>query len=158
MFFYRMHRLRSPLSPEACLKRIKVQVEESKGVLFAAEKDPRKPFVGEIGEDSFKIRRKIRYTNSFLPVVTGNICENGDMACVEIRMKLHYFVIAFFIIFALAFAMVAGSGILNPKEPADLMPLLFFIGFPLIGLIVFNLEANKALKAVTRWIEGEQLT
>ncbi len=53
-----------------------------------------KLFCGQCDTDSFKIRRIIRYRNSFLPIINGKIYDTE----VSVTMRLHHFASVFMLI------------------------------------------------------------
>jgi hypothetical protein len=93
-----------------------------------------KPFRGEIRENTFKMYKAIRYRNSFLPIVCGEIltCHAGTM--VRIIMRPCGFTIAFLCVFIgmMCFQILDGLGDwilyvakIQPLDYASMDRLLF---------------------------------
>jgi hypothetical protein len=53
------------------------------------------PFIGRVRDESFKLRRDIRYRNSFLPLVRGRIVPTSTGTRVSVAMFVHPFVAVF---------------------------------------------------------------
>lgn len=53
------------------------------------------PFLGKVNDDSFRVRRDIRYRNSFLPLIWGRIASGAGGSHLSVTMFLHPFVAAF---------------------------------------------------------------
>jgi hypothetical protein len=58
------------------------------------------PFIGSLGDNSFRLRRDIHYRNSFLPVIRGHIFPAGTGTRINVTMHLHP-VVGFFMLFFL---------------------------------------------------------
>ena len=106
-------------------------------------------FEGEVGIDSFRLRRIIGYRNSFLPDIRGRIMATNGGSTVEGTMSLHPIVLGFMIVWfggvlliggAMSVAMLA-RGV---WQPMVLVPL----GMLAFGWILtsgaFTFEARKA--------------
>jgi len=61
------------------------------------------PFIGSVGDNSFRLRRDIHYRNSFLPLIRGHIFPVGTGTRINVTMHLHP-VVGLFILFLLAAA------------------------------------------------------
>ena len=98
------------------------------------------PFIGSVSDESFKIHRDIRYRNSFLPIIWGEIMLNGAGARVFVKMFIHPLV-ALFMIFWLS--MVA-LGAATTRGATSLIPLGMFIFGIALTVGSFVPEAIKA--------------
>ena len=56
------------------------------------------PFIGTIEADSFRIRRDIRYRNSFLPLIRGRVTSTPTGAQIHVTMSLHPAVVVFLLV------------------------------------------------------------
>lgn len=54
-----------------------------------------RPFAGEVEDDSFRIRRRIRYRNSFLPRIEGHMASASGGTRVDVAMSMHPLVLVF---------------------------------------------------------------
>ncbi|MEM5371237.1 hypothetical protein V4C53_35115 [Paraburkholderia azotifigens] len=52
-------------------------------------------FIGKVGDNSFKLRRNIKYRNSFLPTIYGVFVGDTAETRVKVYMYLHPFVVLF---------------------------------------------------------------
>ena len=94
-----------------------------------------KYFWGKITRDSFKIRRIICYQNSFLPIIVGKIDEMAHGTRIRITMRVHWFVMAFFI-GMLYFIFSAVTPFIN----GNYMPFIILISFTLLVYIAYRIE------------------
>ena len=56
-----------------------------------------KPFEGEVSDTSFEIRPIIRYRNSFIPIISGQVIAVERGSVIKLEMKLHSFVKSFMV-------------------------------------------------------------
>jgi hypothetical protein len=107
------------------------------------------PFIGTVQDDSFKIRRDIRYRNSFLPTIRGHITPIGVGARVGVTMYIHPFVAAFMIVwFSVVFRAISTRSTLSILIPGGM--LLFFVVLTVVGFIPEAIKAkNLICNAVT---------
>jgi hypothetical protein len=103
------------------------------------------PFIGCVQEESFKIRRDIRYRNSFLPMIWGRVTPNGVGARVYVTMFIHPLV-ALFMIFWLG---MVGYGALSIPSASSLIPGGMFIFGVALTVGAFIPEAIKAKRLIS---------
>jgi len=110
------------------------------------------PFVGYVKEDSFTLRRNIRYQNSFLPLIRGRILPTETGTQVKVTMFMHPLVAIF---------MVFWLWLTGPYAPADQSTSthsawpLFAFGL-LVALGGFFLEAIKAKRLLVEAVLGPE--
>jgi len=122
------------------LRRMRREDEGGPRAVEPAEK-PSPLFWGEVGGDSFRVRRKINYRNSFLPLVRGRIHPVIGGATVSVVMYLHPFVAAFMVFWLSA----AVHFVWHNLSPARYMQFGMFLLFPIIFTCgAFFFEALKA--------------
>lgn len=100
MPFYRFH-IDVPSQPEVVRERLALMVRPEPALQeyfsrlwsWGGPKGP--PFIGHVGQDSFTLRRDIRYRNSFLPQIKGQIAPSQTGTLVNITMFLHPFAAVF---------------------------------------------------------------
>jgi hypothetical protein len=56
---------------------------------------PEMPYFGKVEAENFKIRRNIRYRNSFLPVISGQVSSFAGKTTIDIKMRLSIYAIVF---------------------------------------------------------------
>jgi predicted phage tail protein len=98
------------------------------------------PFIGSVDVESFKIRRDIRYRNSFLPMIWGRIMPNGFGTQVSGIMFLHPLV-ALFMIFWLG---MARFGAVSAASMSSMVPSGVFLFGVTLMVGAFFPEAMKA--------------
>lgn len=102
------------------------------------------PFIGSVQDESFELRRDIRYRNSFLPMIRGRITPNGVGTRVCVTMLIHPLV-AIFMIFWLG--MVA-FGAISMRSASSIIPGGMFIFGVALTVGAFVPEAIKAKRLI----------
>jgi hypothetical protein len=142
LFPYARFTVETPLSRDEIRQRLDQTVDEH-AKFFEWLSGTARPYRGHLGIDSFKIWRRIRYRNSFLPVVLGQIHEGVHQRSVEITMRLRLLVAVFMVFWLSA---VASFG-LATQRPAAIGMFLF--GYTLMT-VCFSYEAARTKKSLHR--------
>jgi hypothetical protein len=96
------------LSPKEVLDVVKANTEPRQ---FFRPSSETKYFEGEVDEANFKMRRIIKYRNSFLPQINGAVDAVEMGSIVSVKMRLHGFVAVFSSIWTAGFlAAMVGFG------------------------------------------------
>ena len=119
-----------------------------------------KPYAGSINGNSFSITRIIGYRNSFLPRIKGSIKKGVGKTEVNIKMRLHPFVLVFMFVWCggVGFGFLAfltssiGKGTFEPTILIPLAMLLFGYGLTTGG---FKYESIKSRKYLAELFEAE---
>jgi|BogFormECP03_OM2_1039629.scaffolds.fasta_scaffold04656_2 hypothetical protein len=114
--------------------------------IWRRDQPPSPPFIGSIEYNAFKLRRDIRYRNSFLPIIRGRILPIDLGTRVNVIMHLHPFV-ALFMTFWLG---AVGYGLIVDSSTSRLpLALMFLFGIVLIagGFVPEALKAKRLLSA-----------
>src|SRR5262245_2784853 len=122
---------------------------EPKRMLRWAWSTPTKPFQGTITGDRFEISRIIRYRNSFLPQIRGQIRQGYQGAAIDLTLQLHVLVLLFIAVWLAALgasvvvliSMAFGSG---SSQIYSLIPAGMLVFVVLLCTLSFNFEASKA--------------
>lgn len=119
-----------------------------------------KPYEGSINGNSFSITRIIGYRNSFLPRINGVIEKDFNGSKINVKMRLHVFVIVFMCIWFGGVG-VGCLAVLTPLfnsdtfEPMKLIPFgMLLFGYALVtgG---FKYESIKSRKYLAQLFEAE---
>lgn len=79
--------LSTALTPQEILARLNHYVYKRDNFFTSSgTKTPYQTYEGWYNEEDFKIKRIINYRNSFLPVITGNIVQNGSRSAIAVKM------------------------------------------------------------------------
>jgi hypothetical protein len=119
-----------------------------------------KPYEGSVNGLSFKITRIIGYRNSFLPNITGEIEKDLNGSKINVKMRLHSFVLLFMFIWltivgSVSLTVLISSIDKSTFEPLIVIPLgmfLFGYGMTLGG---FKYESSKSKKYLAELFEAE---
>ena len=142
--------IRSSLPVQAVLERVCGLVRAAPGFWpslkesFGSRPERTPPFIGKLEGNEFRIYRDIRYRNSFLPRIYGQVAESLRGTEINVTMSLHPLVTAFLLFWlgAVGFGGVAALASANMK--AALIPFgMFFFGV-VLTLAGFFPEALKA--------------
>ena len=103
------------------------------------------PFIGTVQDESFKIRRDIRYRNSFLPMIWGRVRPNG----VGTRLYVTMFIPPFAAFLMILWLGRVGFGAVSARSVSSMIPAgMFIFGVALI-LGAFIPEAIKAKRFIS---------
>ena len=160
MPLYRFH-IESSLPIQVAIERIHGLVREtptfwaSLKEQFGPRPDNSPPFVGKVEGRTFHIRRDIRYRNSFLPRIHGQVAESQLGTRINITMNLHPLV-TIFMLFWLGGVGLGGfaAAHMNPKHA--LIPFGMFIFGVALTLGGFFPEAFKARGLLEQSLTGAQ--
>ena len=103
------------------------------------------PFIGTVQDDSFRLRRDIRYRNSFLPLVWGRFISTPTGTRVSVTMFIHPLV-ALFMAFWLG--MVGYGALKDRSTPPVVLWGMFIFGLALTAGGFFP-EAIKARRLIS---------
>ncbi len=105
-------------------------------------------FVGEVADNSFRLRRNIGYRNSFLPRIRGRMISTATGTRVDVLMFMHPLVFIF-MLFWLVGVGYAGLRTLALQSAAFPLPLMMTLVGLSLGLGGFYWEAKKARALLT---------
>jgi hypothetical protein len=165
MPLYRFH-LDTPLPESAALERIQELTRPHRSVrewvAFNVTNVTREgitvgpPFLGKVGGSTFRLRRDIRYWNSFLPFVWGRIMPSGVGSRINVTMFLHPFVALFMIFWFSGLGYAVVQLWVHRKEAVPLAVLapaaMILFGLALV-LVCFIPEAIKAKRVLESALE-----
>lgn len=153
---------RTKLELEEIQKRINEVIEPKKTFRMTGifGNSSHKPYEGSINGNSFSITRIIGYRNSFLPRINGVIEKDFNGSKINVKMRLHVFVIVFMCIWFGGVG-VGCLAVLTPLfnsdtfEPMKLIPFgMLLFGYALVtgG---FKYESIKSRKYLAQLFEAE---
>lgn len=123
----------------------------------------KKPYEGEINGLSFRMNRIINYRNSFLPRITGVIEKEFDGLRINVKMRLHIFVLVFLCVWcvgvglgSLVFLTLAINHLVH--VPMALIPLGMLVFSYLLTMGAFKFESIKSKKYLQEILEAEIIT
>jgi hypothetical protein len=123
--------------------RAKLSFRESLRQSFPFNRAEGAPFIGSVQDDSFKMKRNIRYRNSFLPMIRGTISSYGVGTRVSMTMFLHP-AVAIFMIFWLS--MVGSVAVSHPTvSPIPWGMLAFGLAISVGGFIPEAIKAKRLI-------------
>src|SRR5207253_105551 len=100
---------------------------------FGAGDNSSRPFIGRIDGHTFRIRRDIRYRNSFLPLVWGRVTPLPRGSRVKVTMFMHPLVFLFMAFWLSFVGYVAIHAFTNRHASG---PVLFPVGMFAFGLVL----------------------
>ncbi len=117
-----------------------------------------KTYKGKIDNLAFKIHRITCYQNSFRPIINGVIEPADEGVIIKVKMRLHFFVLVFLLIFAtgIGFSNVLKSVFVDLKlEWNSLIPLGISVIAYLVILGAYKLESRKSKKDLQKIFNAE---
>ena len=145
IFPYHEFKIATPVSIEDSYTSLNSEIEPDKWFRFLSKHTL---FQGTISRESFKITRIIHYRNSFLPIIYGTFLPGLNGTTVNIKMKMHPFVIAFMCFWFGGVGLGCFARVSNLLSSKALKPELLI---PL-GMLVFGV----ALVSGCFWFEVKQ--
>lgn len=131
--------VQSHLTPRLAMERVKELVGPKRTFLgefkrsFGAGEESGRPFIGSVEADSFRVRRDIRYRNSFLPLVWGHIGSIPMGSRLRVTMFLHPLVAVFMLVWFSGVGVGALAFFNSPPNSAS-----HWAGLVPIGMLVFG--------------------
>ncbi len=153
--------IKTKKTPEQAVGILKKETQVQKR-LSVTEMDilgeDKKTFAGEFDNSKFKISRVTLIVNSFLPVINGEIKEDGDGSNISIEMGLSkitaVFMLAFLAITS-AFSVYSLAKIMLSQSilPRDNLGFVFSVLGYLVMMIFYKIEAKRAKKIFKQLFE-----
>lgn len=122
---------------------------------FGSRPDNSPPFIGTVEGSAFHIRRDIRYRNSFLPRVHGQVAASRLGTRIDITMSLHPLV-TIFMLFWLGGVGLGGFAAAHANPKDALVPMGMFAFGIALTLGSFFPEAFKARRLLEQSLTGAQ--
>lgn len=149
----------SKLDETKIIRKLKDNVQLSTSTGYG-HRERSKRYEGEIGKNSFNIKRIIWYRNSFLPQISGTIISEKEGTRIKVKMRLHLFVLIFICVFCsiLVIALLVGlyaSFLFNHLGRMTLFPLGMLAFAYLMTIFGFNFESRKSKKDLKEILEAE---
>ncbi|WP_293001529.1 hypothetical protein [Nevskia sp.] len=119
---------------------------------FATPKTLEPSFLGEVTEDSFRVRRDIRFPNSCLPVICGRITPTSFGSRISVTMFLQPIVAAFTGVWLAGVGYTAWRVLIDPNSASKgtswfpISMLLFGIAMILLSFFSEALKARRILE------------
>ena len=133
-----------PAPVDVVAARLRAVVGERRAFPLFFPNSSRQPFAGAVEDDSFQIWRCIRYRNSFLPRIEGQLASTPGGTRVNVAMSMHPYVL----VFTLCWLSFMGYGTWHAEHsepsPANLIPCGMFVFGLTLSLGAFFTEALKA--------------
>ncbi|MCK4667838.1 hypothetical protein KAU33_13860 [Candidatus Dependentiae bacterium] len=150
------------LSEVKVIERLSNQLEQKKRSLkeIIFRSYPNKPYTGKIEGNTFKMFRNIRYSNSFLPRITGEIKKDIQGTRIEVKMQLHIFVLIFISLWmgGVIFACLATLLHLFTSSEFNiflLVPFAMFVFGYGLTMVGFKSESIKSKKFLAKLFKAE---
>jgi len=114
------------------------------------ERSAEPPYEGSISGNCFKIKRQIRYTNSFLPLIEGRIEPDFQGSLIHIKMRLHLIVMILLGGFTVVLAFLALISF--DLSFAGLLVLVY-----LMTMLLFKMETWIAKRQLRKLFEAQMI-
>jgi len=153
--------LKTYLKAEEARQRLDAEVEP-RSIFTSVWRRDHRFFVGKVAADGrFTINRVIRYRNSFLPYIYGEIVDDLDATRIKMRLHPHPIVMVLMLIFLGVFLFVSvGAAVMSGDLTQDIWVVLAFLGFMTLFYAIvigfFNFEVNKARQKMEKIFQAER--
>lgn len=147
--------INTTLTKDEVITKLNEVVEQKKFRMPLFFDTSKKPYIGEIESDTFKIRRAISHSqrSSFLPVITGTLYSTPTTTEIRIKMRPFDAVMAFMVVwlsipvFILVIPIASGNA---GQESSNFFPPIYPAGFIVFGYALligsFKYESIKFKK------------
>ena len=155
----------TPYSPDAAIERVRSITAEPPSSLEYIRRAWRfetssQPFLGEVEDYSFRIRRDISYRNSFLPQIRGTVTSTPAGSKISVKMFVHPAAGIFMLIWLGGTALVTLNTLVgsHPKSASgSFVPLGMFLFGLFLSCGGFFPEALKARRLLEAAINHQGL-
>lgn len=130
------------------IKRLKDNVNDGDTSMFFSQFDiftsKKKEFVGHIGINTFKIRKRHKFfqTKANLAIAEGNIRHNGNQLKIDAKIKAFSGFLIFFLVFLLIFYSVFLTNMISSGGTLFMFPFIIIHGLLMIGIPYFILRRS----------------
>lgn len=158
---------KTKLSEEEVFRRLSENIELGKNVdnsflsYFKHSYDVNNNYYeGDIDNNSFKVKRIIRYRNSSLPIIIGVLSKDYNSTTIFVIMRIHYLVMLFIIFWCsgILFGLFSMSRYLIEKSEFTFaifaFPVMLLFAY-LITLLPFKYESRKSIKDLKTMFDAE---
>jgi hypothetical protein len=161
---YENYFIESTLSESEIISRLQEQIEPKQYVRFAFLKDKNsyKPYEGLITGSTFKINRVIRYRNAFLPMIIGEVLQNGSRSRIHIKMQMMTAAVLFMIFWIFISLFIGGVFIIiasgNPGFSfAGIVPVVLLLFGYSMAIFGFSGESTKAKQFLKDLFQADEV-
>ncbi len=173
---YKNIKYKSKLNPAEIVQRLKENTEHKNssslflsfseftisfsGFSFRSSNRYSKPYIGQIDESEFTLKRVIHYRNSVLPIIKGTIHKDFDGTTINVQMRLHTSMIVFFCIWCgIVGFMGIGTSLhlfnFPDTDIATIGPFVMLLFGVLIIIGAFQYESNKSTHDLIEILDAE---
>jgi hypothetical protein len=138
-----------PSSVEQTREKLRAKVKPGRLLVLEGD-DPLQPFRGEVKDGSFQIVRRRILSNSFEPVLSGQLEAGAAATTVALTLEPHLMMISLIAAWTLIASGCAALLALNLElSPLELLALLLIPLFgPAVAVVAFRLAVPTAVQAL----------
>ncbi len=121
-----------------------------------------KPYEGKITGYTFSIKRIIKYRNSFLPRIIGQVERDMQGTSIKVKVRLQIFVLVFLFVWCsgalIGLFFIAKNVIVNKAfDPWFFMPIGMLLFVYILTIAAFKYESSKSKKDLKTLFEAEMI-
>jgi hypothetical protein len=158
IFFPQSHlTFESPLSPEEILNNIKTNISWNEELYKYGARDiyTFSDFEGFSKNSFFRIRRIIKFgSNSFIPIVNGNIIQSEKGSIIDINISLQKKVRILSSIFYIFLIFGVFQSLTDPIDIILVGSIILFLFIIATTHVFFNIESKKVITFIDNLIEN----
>jgi hypothetical protein len=141
-FLFEKYALSTKLPVAEVRQRLEDNLDPGQNLPFVARKSNR-PYIGHLDNDSFVIRRVLRWHNSWQPITSGHFVNTPEGTLVSIRIHPHILPLLFMTFWTFVIASVFIGAIYAHALLFSLFPMSMLITAHALILVNFNKETAK---------------
>lgn len=150
----------SPLPPKDLIARLKASTAVSATSWSAGMRSA--TFTGSVGDDHFKVQRRISHRNSFNPQLIGRVHAHGNLTTIGLTLRLQPFVAVFMGLWCGGLLLGVIGDVVSALRTGDAQPLLIVpMAMLVFGYVMtmgfFHVERSKALNELSTLLQATQV-
>ncbi|MCL5247783.1 hypothetical protein M4I21_18395 [Cellulophaga sp. 20_2_10] len=158
---YEKYTFETTLDKEEVFRRISENLEPEQ-TFRSLWSNKQKPYEGKINGNTFRMKRLIRYRNSFLPVLIATVESRGEKNILNVKMRLMHFVLGFmtFWMSGVLLGLIAfgAKSIMDEFTPVVLVPFGMLLFGYLLTTLAFKYESKKYKYFIEELLELKEKT
>jgi len=141
-FLFEKYTLSTELPVAEVRHRLEDNLEPGQNLPFVAHKSNR-PYIGNLDNDNFVIRRVLRWHNSWQPITSGHFVNTPEGTLISIRIHPHILPLLFMTFWTFVITSVFIGAVYAHALLFSLFPLSMLITTHTLIIVNFNKEAAK---------------
>lgn len=151
---FETYTIKTNLPTQEIKNRLEQTIEPELSSIFFRSNSGR-PYRGKISATKFSMCRNLFYTNSFNPIILGEISTQDGVSLIHLKIRLHLVILAFLIPFLIITGFIGFGELKSQIERGYIafeenISLIMFVSFYVISILAFKFETRRTKKYLTQ--------